>query len=367
MNFRASFIGLLVAALAGCGGAAAPASSASAPVQASAQQPSAAPASASVKPSAPASASASAAPASSGLVKLTVGHSNPIVETVGLYAAHDAGIFQKNGLDVDVRLIAGGSTAMAAVVSGETPFSQLGGSEALGAASGGAEIVVLAITSPTSSFVLDVTNDIKTPQDLKGKRLGISNIGGSSDIALHVALRKLGLDPDKDVNISATGSTANRRAALESGALQGAMELPADAVALESHGFWRMLDQAVLKTPATGQGVIAQRAYVNAHHDVAQKYIDSIMQAGVWAKNNRDQAIDIIIKNIKADNRDDVAHGFDFYMANTYTPTPFPDPKLWADAQDVLGAKSDKIKGFDVSKMVDPSFVQSAIDRGLNK
>src|SRR5579875_2886424 len=97
----------------------------------------------------------SSAPAS-GLVKLTAGHSNPIAETMSLYMAKDAGLFEKNGLDVDIRLIPGGSTAMAAVVSGDTPFSHLGGSEALSSAVGGADIEVLAVTSPVEAFVLEV-------------------------------------------------------------------------------------------------------------------------------------------------------------------------------------------------------------------
>lgn len=333
--------------LAACGGTAASASSA--------------------PPSGGAGSARAKASTAASMVKLVAGHSNPIPESMALYVAKDAGVFEKHGLDVDVRLIAGGSTAMAAVVSGETPFSHLGGSEALSSAAGGADILVLAITSPVQSFVLDVANDIKSPADLKGKRLGISSIGGSADIALHVALKRLGLDPDKDVNITATGSTANRRAALLSGAIQGAMELPQDAIAVEANGFHRMLDLAAEHVPATGQGIIAQRAYVNAHRDVTQRYVDSIVEAAALARKERQKAIDIIVRNIKADDVDAVAKAYDLYQQNTYTPTPFPRPELWTDAIEVLGAKNEKLRTFDVKTMVDPSFVQSAVDRGLNK
>ncbi len=377
MHLRMGLVAALSMILAACGSAApAPASSPAQPASASAaaapasQKPAAAPASPSAKPAASGSAPASPAasgPTASGLVKLIVGHSNPIPETMALYTAKDGGFFERNGLDVDVRLIAGGSTAMAAVVSGETPFSHLGGSEALSSAASGADIVVLAITSPVSSFVFEVKDDIKTVEDLKGKRLGVSNIGGSSDIALHVALRQLGLDPDKDVNITAAGSTANRLAALQNGALQGAAELPADAVRLEANGFHRMVDMVAQKIPATGQGIIAQRAYVNAHKDITQKYVDSIVQAGAAAIKDRDRTVEVVKKFTHDDDTAAIGKAFDAYKANTYTPTPLPRPELWADAIWVLGAKNDKIKTFDVNKLVDPSFVQSAIDRGLNK
>src|SRR5205814_2502862 len=136
------------------------------------------------------------------------------------------------------------------------------------------DFVVLAITSPVSQFVFEVAQDIKGPADLKGKRLGISTIGSSSDISLRVALKLLGLDPDKDVNITAVGSTSNRLAALLSGQIQGAMELPLDTPKLEANGFHRLIDLGELKHPAVGQGIVAQRAYVSAHKDIVQKYID---------------------------------------------------------------------------------------------
>jgi NitT/TauT family transport system substrate-binding protein len=343
------FVALSVA-LAGCGATAAPAS---APGGSDAAAP------ASQVPA------TSASYGSAGLVKLTVGHSNPIAETMVLYVAKEGGLFEKNGLEVDIRLIPGGSTAMAALVAGETPFSHLGGSEALSSAAGGADIVVLAITAPTTSFVLEVMNDLKTPADLKGKRFGISTIGSTSDIALHVGLRKLGLDPDKDVNITAVGSTANRLAALLSGQIQGAMELPLDAAKLEKSGFHSMLDLGELKQPGTGQGVVAQRAYVNAHRDVTQKYVDSVIQAGALAKKDRALAIKAIQKYVK-DDEQNIGPAYDLYMRQTYTPTPLPRPELWNDAISVLGPKNDKLKSYDVNKLVDPSFVQSAIDRGLN-
>ncbi|MBV8087444.1 MAG: ABC transporter substrate-binding protein [Chloroflexi bacterium] len=300
-------------------------------------------------------------------MNLTIGHSNPIPETVQLYTAKEAGIFDKNGLNVDIRLIAGGATAMAAVVSGDTPFSHLGGSEAMSSAAGGADIEVLAVTSPLSSFVLEVAPDIKSAADLKGKHLGISTIGSSSDIALRTALIHLGIDADKDVIITPVGSTANRTAAMLSGAIQGSAELPADVVQVEKAGFHPLLDMAAMKIPSVGQSIVAQRAYVAAHHDVTQKYVDSIIQAGVVARADRDTAIKTISKWTKVDDLEAIGVAYDLYERQTYTPTPLPDPALWADAKSILGAKNDAIKNYDVSKLVDPSFVQSAIDRGLNK
>ena len=182
-----------------------------------------------------------------------------------------------------------------------------------------------------------------------------------------MALRKLGLDADKDLNIIAVGSTANRLAALLGGSIQGAMELPLDVPKLEANGFHKMLDLGELRQPSVGQGIVAQRAYVNAHKDVTQLYVDSIIQAGATAKKDRAAAVAAIKKYVQNDDDAAIERAYDLYQQQTYTPTPFPRPELWEDAKWVLGAKNAKVKDYDVSQLVDPSFVQSAVDRGLNK
>jgi NitT/TauT family transport system substrate-binding protein len=236
----------------------------------------------------------------------------------------------------------------------------------MSSAAGGADIEVLGVTSPTSAFVLEVAPGLKTPEDLKGKRFGVSTIGSSSDIALHVALRRIGLDPDKDVNITTVGSTANRLAALLSGQLQGAVELPQDTGKLEAAGFTRLLDMGALKIPGVGQSIVAQRAFATGHKDLTQKYVDSIIESAALARKDKAAAVKAIQHWVK-DDEESIGHAYDLYEAQTYTPTPLPRPELWDDAKSVLGAKNEAIKSYDVSKLVDPSFVQSAIDRGLNK
>jgi hypothetical protein len=62
-----------------------------------------------------------------------------------------------------------------------------------------------------------------------------------------------------------------------------------------------------------------------------------------------------------------MAATYDFYAKLVTQTQPFPKPEMFADAQAILGAKSDKVKSYDVTKMLDTSFVQSAVDRGLDK
>ena len=216
--FRTAALGLVATLLiSACGGSpvASPASSASSGVAASA------------KPA----ATASAAP-----VKLTVSYSNIIGSNLPLWVAKEAGIFAKNGLDVDPVLITS-TKGIAALLSGDVKIAHIGGSEVLSAAVGGADLLAVGGTVPVWPYVLIVAPEIKTAADLKGKKLAIAGVGGSYDIAAHVILPKLGLTPDKDVFIYAAGSVANSTAALASGQVQATLSQPPNQLALEAKGF----------------------------------------------------------------------------------------------------------------------------------
>jgi NitT/TauT family transport system substrate-binding protein len=175
----------------------------------------------------------STSPASNGPpVALHVSYSNLIADNLPEWMAYESGIFKQNGLDVKLDNIAS-STGIPAVISGDVQIAHLGGSETLSAAAGGADLVILAITGPVYPFVFMAPAAITSTDQLKGKKLGVSNIGSSSDIATRVMLKNVGLDPEKDVSIVAVGSLQNRMAALLSGAIDGGVAQPPDQIALE--------------------------------------------------------------------------------------------------------------------------------------
>ena len=205
---------------------------------------------------APSVARATATPAP---VKLTISYSNPIADFLPFWIAADDGTFAKNGIDPDIQSIAS-AQGVAALLAGQTQVAGIGGSEILSAAAGGADLVVVANLVPVYPHIFYVAPDIRTPADLKGKKVGISSIGSSSDIATRVLLRRIGLDADKDVTIVAVGSTDQRTAALVAGAIQGAVTLVPDTLVVEDKGFKPLYDLAALNLPASQTVIAVQRS-----------------------------------------------------------------------------------------------------------
>jgi len=298
--------------------------------------------------------------------KLTVSYSNVIATNLPLWVAKEAGIFDRHGLDADVVLIES-IQGIAALIAGNTHVAHIGGSEVLSAAAGGADLVIVGGTVPVWPYVLMVAPEIKTPADLKGKTLAIAGVGGSYDIAVRVALPRIGLVPDKDVSIIATGSVANATAALLSGAVQGTMSQPPDTLVLEPKGFHPLINLAELKLPTANNTIATTRKFLDANRDVAQRYVDSIVEAIAKEKNERAFAISVLGKYLKTTDERALNATYDFYVGTVFPAAPFARKEQFNDAIEQLGKKNPAVRTFDVAKILDESFVQSAVDRGVGR
>lgn len=341
---KRGFVSIVAASLVilSCGGSAAPAPASSAPAVASA----------SPKPT---------------VVSMKVAYSNITCDNLSQWYAKEKGIFTENGLDVELVSIDGGSRTMAALISGDVKIAQLGGSEVMSAQAGGAELVIAAVLAPVYPYHFMAAASIKTPADLKGKKVGISSAGGSADIATRKVLAKFNIDPDKDVTLVSLGSHEQRTAALLAGSIQAAVDDPPNLAKLRDAGYHSLYDLAGEKLAAANTTIVAQKAWVTANKAVMQRYVDSIVTSVARMKKDRPGTIDVMKKYFGATADRGYDEAYDFYL-NEVTPVlPFPKPELFVDAQATLSKTNPKVKDLDVKTILDASFVQSAADRGLDK
>jgi ABC-type nitrate/sulfonate/bicarbonate transport system substrate-binding protein len=345
----AALVALLAILVTACGGGAGPSAASNSPTQAAAG-----------------SASPTARPC---CTKVVAAYSNISADDWIPWYAFEKGIFKDNGLEVDLQSINGGAQTSAALIAGAIQIGQFGGSEALSANAGGADVVIVANLAPVYPYKLYAQKNIKTMADLKGRnpraRVGVSNAGGSSDIATRAALKAAGIDPDKDVDIIAVGSHANRTAALLAGTIDAGVDDPPEDLELVKAGLTPLVDLASQKLPAANTGVIMQRTYLNANKDTVQAYVDSLTIARLKMKSDKAGAVAVLGKYFKLDNQDALNNAYDFFMNEVTVPYLFPEVTQFKDAVEILGKTNDKIKTVDISKMLDRTFMLSAQDRKL--
>ncbi|HEX9494165.1 MAG TPA: ABC transporter substrate-binding protein [Candidatus Limnocylindria bacterium] len=316
---------------------------------------------------APASAapSASAVPTPIPVTKMSVAYSSVSGDKLAIFEAYEAGIFKANNLDVDPANVNGSQEAIATVLSGQATVGQFAAADALSAVAGGADLVIVGIMTPVYPYRLFVREGITTINDLKGKKIAVTDAGGATDIATRATLRRNGIDPDKDVDILSVGSHANRTAALLSGQVDaGVDDVPSDK-ALLAAGLTPLIDLAAAKVPAADSALVFQRSYVNAHRDVVQAYVDSMVQALAYARKNKDFSVGVLGKYFKSTDTPLMERTYTFFLDEVLPIYPFPTQSLLGDAISVLGAKNPNIKTVDLTKLLDPSFVTSAQTRKL--
>jgi ABC-type nitrate/sulfonate/bicarbonate transport system substrate-binding protein len=296
-----------------------------------------------------------------------MGYSNIAGDETAAWYAVEQGSFTRHNINVTAQLISGGATTTAALLSGQIQVAHAGGSETLSAVANGADLEVVATLAGYYPYLFEVIPEIKTIQDLNGKKIGVSNIGGSADIATRVFLRQQGLDPDKDVTIVATGSAQNRTAALLSGAIQAGMAAPPDSLAVEAIGLHPLFDLAALHLPSANTTVVMQRSFVQANHDLVQRYVDALVEAAVAVKKDRDGTIAVLKKYYQSDDDHAMSVAYDFYANEIVNPMPFPKPEQFKDAVATLSTSNPAVANVDLNKLLDPEFVQNAVDRGLSQ
>jgi NitT/TauT family transport system substrate-binding protein len=296
-----------------------------------------------------------------------MGYSNITGDELAAWVALDTGIFTRQNLKVEAQLVAGGANTTAALLASQIQIAQAGGSEVLSAVASGADLVIVAVLAPVYPYLFEVIPEIKTAKDLVGKKIGVSNIGGSADIATRVVLRNNGIDPEKDVTILATGSAQNRTSAMLSGAIHAGMAAPPENIAVEAIGLHPLFDLASLKLPAANTAVIMQRSFVNANRPVIQRYIDALIEASVQLKKDKPGTVAVLKSYFKSDDEKAMDAAYEFFAKEVIPNLPYPKPDQFKDAVEQLVATNPKVREVDLGKVLDPSFVQNAADRGLGK
>ncbi len=317
------------------------------------------------RPSATATAIPAAATAG-GSTRISIAYSNLIVDNTPYWSAKEFGFYQENGLDVNLQYIAS-SNAMAALLAGQVQLAVTGGSEAINATANGSPVVVVANTTPVYATFLEAGPEIKTAEDLRGKTIAITNPGASFDVTTRVLLQHEGLDPDKDVTLIKTGSVANVTSALISRQVDAGLAGMPDNLKIEAAGLHPLFDMTKLGLPAAGNVLLTQRTYATDERETVQRVVDSIVEGMARARTDKAATVGLLLNYMQSQDRQGMETAYDFYVGNVLPSLPFPKPEQFVDVQRTTAAANPKAAEVRIEDVIDPSFVQSSADRGLDK
>ena len=269
-----------------------------------------------------------------------------------LWIAYEAGVFKRNNVAVELLYIPGGSTIIQAIISGDVKIANMAPPSAIGAWAKGFDLTLIA--SGVDQLLETVVSGaaIKTPMDLKNKKIGVSRYGSLTDMALREALRHYRLNPDKDVTILQTGGEATRFAALTSGAIDGAMLSGDKKVQAEKMGFHVVIDLSQLPIYYPVNGLIASKKFVVSNPEAVKGFVKSWVEGIKIFKTDKELSIKVLSKYLKVADRDVLEKSYEIYRP-VYKKVPYGDKRAVNFALEQMGKEIPESAKLNADDFID--------------
>src|SRR6266478_4614643 len=218
------------------------------------------------------------------------------VSSLPTWVAHDAGYFAREGVPAELIYIRGGPQTMSALVSGEVPFVQIYGGALVAAGLTGVDTVIVAGLVNQPFFSIITAKGIDKPEDLRGKKIGISTFGSATDVVLRLALKKWGLKADTEVSILQMRGVPEIFPALASGAIQaGVLSPPTNMMAIKA-GFKELSYLPQLGISFQHTCLATTRRYLDKNRASALKVLKAYVAAIDRIKTDKPYAKKVLSK-----------------------------------------------------------------------
>ena len=203
--------------------------------------------------------------------RLVIGYTAITGIKAGLWVAEDAGIFDKHNIQAELLLVTSASKMVQAMLGGDVPFAAAGGNAAVDANLAGADMVMLGVLAKVPAFYIMALPEIKTIEDLRGKPVGVTRFGSSTDFTMRYLLRKHGMNPDRDVSMIQAGDLNAAAAMLKTKAIFAApFSSPANLRAQEA-GARSLLNMGTAGVYFPHDALMARRAFINSNEDFVRR------------------------------------------------------------------------------------------------
>ena len=216
------------------------------------------------------------------------------------WAADQLGYFKKEGfIDVKILGFQGGAPTVQALASGTIDLCVTGLTTLVNTITSGQKFKAFWAGYNMVEFAWYALPKYKSIAETKGGRYGVTRLGSLSDFLTRYALRRAGLNPEKDVYILQLGGQAQYLAAMSSGQLDaGIFSLPNTYMAAEK-GFVRLMSQKELSQDYPTHVAYAKEEFIAMNPNTIKAYVRATTKAMEWIKTNPDEAAKLINKQLK--------------------------------------------------------------------
>ena len=234
--------------------------------------------------------------------------------TIHSFVSRDTGLFRKYGLDARLVVFQAGSLLAQAAMAGEVRFRWWPDPVTIASRSAGSDSVIVGALINTLPYKMIVAKGMTQSDQLRGKKIGISRFGSSTDTAVRLFLAKFALNPDKDVVLVQTGEQGNRFAALVGGTIDATIVgVPLDITA-QKQGYPVLADLDKLSDSVPSGDCGNDRSSHPGRTPARQKLFKGLIAGIQYGISNPEPTKAILDKYVKINNPEFLAATYQDYV-----------------------------------------------------
>lgn len=302
-----------------------------------------------------------------GLDALRIGLSALSPTNWPVLVAEERGFFKKYGIEPQVIYIGGGSArGVSALIAKQVQFMVIGGVGVIGAALRGVDVVMVASNVNRSTQRLISRPEIKTPKDLKGKRVGVVSFGGNTYSVLLMLLKKWSMKPEEFV-ILQVGPSPTMLISLEKGGIDAAvLTAPSDFIA-EEKGNRVLADLADMQIFSLQSTITTTREYLKNHEDQTTRFLKAYAEGIAYIKKNKDSSVAVLRKKLRMEPEQESYLGrtHQLYASKYLDRVPYVSLEGVKTLLESLEGQDAKAKAADPGAFVDSRIVTGLENSGF--
>ena len=304
-----------------------------------------------------------------GADRLRIGLSSFTPINASLWIAEEKGLFKKYGIESEVVLIGGASAAgVSSLIAGDIQFLGGAGGAVISAGLNGADVVMIGSIVNKGVQRVMARSDLKRPEDLKGKRVGVTRLGSASHLVLLMMLRTWNMSPN-DVQTMQIGSSPAMMAALEKGGIDAAVLTEPTFFFAEDQGYRVLADLADMDIYYLHSMIDTTRAFVRTHRDLALRFMRGYIEGIAFFKKNRKESLEVLAKKLRTapSQTKYVERSYALYSSGYFENAPYPSLKGVTTVLDFLAKDNPRARSADPRSFIDASLVKELDDSGFIK
>jgi NitT/TauT family transport system substrate-binding protein len=299
--------------------------------------------------------------------RITVGYAAISPRTTPLIIAQEQGLFVKHGIEARLVLIKGAPTLVASLISGDIEVGYTGGTAVVGAAAQGLYLKILASVSSTLTHTLIASPNIKTAENLRGKRFGIQSIGGSTWMHTMLALEHVGLDVKRDnLSLLVIGDSVIIGQSLEAGRIDAAVLDGTLARRLKTKGFSVIAELQPANIPMLNQAIVVSQDFLQKRSETAEKILMTLVESLAFslAPVNKSIVIKTMMRRFQISDPAVAEEGYQDYLTGVERK-PIPSLDALRNIRRLMAVQNPKVANVKVEELVDGRFVRKLDESGF--